>query len=353
MFPSYKIPSFLHFYASNSFACAKFLIENEFIPKLIYLLLSCSNKLDDSEDFNQEEEFIEDDGNFLDYILCAGSICDINQYKDQLLPLGPVLTSIILNETDWKIQCEAINSLSTLLKNVEAAAKEFLSNESLLSIVSPSICESNIHYLTSVINLFGSLLQYPQYLDDSLYYKILSLFLSSLNNFKDKCDKGISFESCISLIANSIADGCSESNPNFTQLCLECGIVQTFFEIFNDENPWNLKINIFEAILKLFYHGLPDVESLDAFIELGFIDLLLNNLSEMCPCNGFAITSALLSIISFVIEIGSDEYSLLIDFLLSVEVEEAVDMLTQSDDIEIKSNAEKVDSFIQSLYEDK
>lgn len=344
LFPHFKIPSFLHYYAERSSQCAEYLIKNGFISEIISLL---SLSLDKGSDIDNSEN----EDNFLDYILCAGSICDFSKYGEQLLPLCSVFTTIITNETDWKIQCETINSLSILLKNVEIAAKTFLLNGSFLNdLISPERCESNLYYLTSVINLIGSLLVYSKLLDEELLQKFLLIFSTSLISFKDKCDNDNSFEACIKLIANALTDGCSDDNPDFPQQCLDSGIIPALFEIFYGENSWNLKIHVFEAILTLFSDSFPNIDSYKAFVDLGLFDLISNNLSEMCSCNGYAITSAINSLIMFLKEMESDENHDLLGFLLSEGIQEAIDMLLQSDDVEIKNNAEKTNLLIDSLH---
>lgn len=350
LFPNYKISSFLHFYAERSFKCARYLIENGFVSTLINVLSSSLQQIvNDPDENNQVDERSERIDNFLDYVLCAGSVCDFSQFEHELLPLGAVLNSIILNVDDWKIQCEAINSLSTLLRNIESAAKAFLLSDSFFLIISPEKCQSNISYLKSIINLFGSLLRYTEILNDRFYETSMKIFSSSINLLKDKCGKNESSESCVKLIANAVADGCSENNPNFTKICFKYGIIQSFFEIFYDDNPWNLKINLFEAILKLFSFGLPDSNSLKAFLDLGFLDFFVNNISEMCCCNGFAISLTLNSLLTFVNNSNDNDNSLLIDTLTSEEVEEALDILLQSDDSEIKYTAQKAESLIHDL----
>ena len=153
------------------------------------------------------------------------------------------------------------------------------------------------------------------------------------------------------MIANTVSDGCFENDSDFAQQCLKYGIVHLLFEIFNGDNSWNLKINAFDAILTLFSNSYLNAESFNTFVELGIIDSLSKNISEMQSCNAIAITSALNAIVMFLNETGSDET--LTCFLLSEEIIDSIDEFLESEDPDVKYNAEKVDSFIHSMLDDQ
>ncbi|OHT08122.1 hypothetical protein TRFO_23488 [Tritrichomonas foetus] len=340
LFPKYHIASFLHYCAYESYNCSKYLIENNFVEILGNLLQNLNRnnnvKTNDLPDDvvleeNEDEQF---DDNFIDFIQCAGSVCDLEEYSNITKKLEPILCSIAINEeNDWKIRSESIHSLAILIRRSRQSCQNFIESSSLLNIIAP-LCEINNYYLEAMCNLIGAILNHTDIMNDELFERLTNFLFTFLKITKS--------ENCLILISNAISD--ASSNQRFSMKCISIGIISILFQIYDTDGSWDLKINIFESILKVFSYTCLVV--IDFFNQHNFFNFLLNNITEMCCCNGYAIALALDSIINM---ISVTENTNLVEFLLHPEIEEAVEMLVSSDDLEIRYKSERISEFIQNI----
>ena len=326
LFPRYKVPSFMFYCIDESYFCGKYLIENNFIPNLIELVMVMENVVRLGKN------------DLINVLRCAGNLCDFDEFENHLLQLAPVFNAYAMNcnglDEDPEIKAAAIHGFAILLKKSEKATEFFLASNLLNSILSyPDLL--NQSYLEAICNLVGSLLNHINILDDSIISMSFQVLFNSLLNNEEYN------ENCLCLIADSIAD--AAKSPLATKKCLELKFENniTIFELlykrYSEDSKWNLKIHIFDAILSIFSNS--DAQYIDFFVGINFFDFLLENIVEMTEYNGFAILSALDFINVIAVNTNNENIK---DFLFSKEIEDVLQILSGSQDFEIKIRAQAV-----------
>lgn len=248
-----------------------FLSANGFIEKLLEIL--------NNEDMNSKD--------FLAHLMCFATYSNYDQNHPQILAyLAKLLGIFVDNSASDQIRFILFSVFNNFVQASTNFVNYFLKNAAFISTVK-SFDVGNIQLCREFIRFLSVCVMEKEDFPKDLAGIIIELMIPYIRS------NDINY---IPSIANFFHE-CSYSIPNISNYAFNEGIVEILYNIYCSDIEYKLKAHALRAIASLV--SVSDEECIVRFLNIGILDIILDNLEAMWNVCGQELTESLSQIADY------------------------------------------------------